>query len=48
VVFADARDPKYRQHLMNVRGFPHYKSMTTGKSSTGYPGSLEKLLANIE
>jgi glutaredoxin len=48
VVFADARDPKYRQELMNVRGFPHYKSMTTGKSSTGYPGSLEKFLSSIE
>ena len=48
VVFADARDPKYRQELMNVRGFPHYKSMTTGKSSTGYPGSLEKMLASME
>jgi len=47
VEYADAQDPKYRQHLQNVRGFPHYMSKKTGKSSTGYPGSLEKMVASL-
>jgi glutaredoxin len=48
VEFVDARDPKHRQELAHVRGFPHYKSKKTGKSSTGYPGSLEKMIASLE
>ena len=48
VKFVDARDPNFRHELMNVRGFPYYKSMTTGKSSMGYPGSLQKMLAHLE
>jgi len=48
VQFVDARDPKHRQELAHVRGFPHYKSTKTGKSSTGYPGSLEKMIASLQ
>jgi len=47
VEFVDARDPKYRQQLQHVRGFPHYMSKKTGKSSTGYPSTLEKMVASL-
>ena len=48
VQFVNATDPQYRNELKNVRGFPHYKSMKTGKSSTGFPGSVAKMVANLE
>lgn len=48
VHFADAHDPKHQKDILHVQGFPHYKSAKTGRSSTGYPGSLEKLISNVE
>jgi len=44
----DAHDPKHAMELKNVRGFPFYMSMTTGKSSMGYPGSFEKMVQAVQ
>lgn len=37
----------HRHELQNVRGFPHIKSMKTGKEMTGYPGSMENLMKQL-
>jgi glutaredoxin len=47
VEIVDAMDPARRHEIRHVRGFPHYKSRKTGKESTGYPGSIEKLIQSV-
>lgn len=37
----------YSSELQNVRGFPHVKSMATGKEMTGCPSSVEKLIEHL-
>lgn len=47
VTYADGTDPKYKDLLRGVRGFPHYRSAKTGKSGTGYPSSIDDLIKNL-
>ena len=47
VMYADGTDPKYKDMLRGVRGFPHYRSSKTGKSGTGYPSSIEEFIKKL-
>lgn len=38
----------YKHELKHVRGFPHTKSMATGKEMTGCPSSMEDLMKKLE